>query len=446
MNARDALALLLALSTGACAGPDADVAAGSGGMIPARPLAIGSRGKIRHVIVVVQENRSFDNFFATFPGADGARSGATHSGAVYPLKKSTLVQIPDLCHSYKCYRWDYDQKKMDGFDTSAYFVGATGLAPYQYVDPAQIRPYWTLAQRYVLADRMFQTQGSASFTAHQDLIAGDTPVDPYADVIDVPDASAPWGCDAPAGTTTPTIGRFGAYSFGGPFPCFTYRTIRDLLDAAHVTWKYYTPSLEQRKEGGWIWNAFEAIDAVRHGPEWRTNVSSPNTNFFADITAAALPNVSWVIPDGIDSDHPGRTSDTGPSWVAQIVNAVGKSKYWDSTAIVIVWDDWGGLYDHVPPPQLGYGGLGFRVPGIIVSAYAKKGYVSHTQYEFASILKFVEDNWRLGRLNRNDRRANSIVDSFDFAQRPRPFAPITAKYTLQYFLHRPPSNVPVDDE
>ena len=404
-----------------------------------------SGGKIQHLVILIQENRSFDDFFATFPGADGATSGQIHTGVTYPLTKSSLIQIPDLCHQYKCYRWDYDQKKMDGFDLSGAWVGASGLAPYQYVDPAQIRPYWVMAQRYVLGDRMFQTQGSSSYTAHQDLIAGDTPYSPDVDVIDAP-SLGPWGCDAPKGTTVPTIGKYGAYTQTGPFPCFKYATMRDLLDDAHVSWKYYTPSLAEPALGGWAWNAFDSIHAVRYGPEWNTNVSSPNTNFFTDVANGQLPNVSWVIPDGNDSDHPGHDSDTGPSWVAQVVNAVGRSKYWKSTAIVVVWDDWGGMYDHVPPPQLGFGGLGFRVPMLLVSPYAKHGYISHTQYEFASILKFAEDNWDLGRLGRNDRRANSIVDCFDFTQSPRKFGTISAKYSLQYFLRRPPSNVPVDDE
>jgi phospholipase C len=400
------------------------------------------RTPIEHVVIVVQENRSFDDFFATFPGADGATSGQTHTGATYPLKKSDLIQIPDLCHSYECYRWAYDHEKMDGFDLGAILVGTSGLAPYQYVDPAQIAPYWVMARRYVLGDHMFQTQGSSSFVAHQDLIAGDTAFAPDERAIDVPNA-LPWGCDAPAGTRTGAIRQFGQYiPLGGPFPCYKYKTLRDLLDARGLSWKYYTPSIQPRQAGGRIWNAFDAIDAVRNGPEWLTNVSSPNTNLFADLRGGTLPAVSWVIPQGGDSDHPGFKSDTGPSWVAQVVNAIGKSKYWSSTAIVVVWDDWGGLYDHVPPPQLGYGGLGFRVPMLVISPYARRGYVSHTQYEFASILKFAEDNWRLGRLGHNDRRATSIADCFDFSQRPLKFRTIPAKYSLEYFLRRPPLTGP----
>jgi phospholipase C len=435
---RGVLLLFIAIATACSPSPGSISASGAFPIgLPARAPS-ARPGKIAHLVIVVQENRSFDNFFATFPGADGTTSGRVHSGATYPLKKSGLIQIQDICHSYQCYRWDYDHKKMDGFDLSANLVGASGLAPYQYVDPAQIAPYWTIARRYVLGDRMFQTQGSSSFTAHQDLIAGDTAFAPDERAIDLPNG-LPWGCDAPAGTHTAAIKRFGQYiPLGGPFPCYKYATLRDLLDAKGQSWKYYTPSSHPRQQGGRIWDAFDAIDAVRHGPEWATNVSWPNTNLFSDLSGGRLAAVSWVIPQGGDSDHPGYKSDTGPSWVAQVVNAIGKSKYWNSTAIVIVWDDWGGMYDHVPPPQLGYGGLGFRVPMLVVSPYAKRGYVSHTQYEFASILKFAEDNWHLGRLGHNDRRATSIADCFDFTQAPRKFAPISAKYRLEYFLKRPP--------
>ncbi|MGC1380264.1 MAG: alkaline phosphatase family protein, partial [Candidatus Baltobacteraceae bacterium] len=127
-----------------------------------------------------------------------------------------------------------------------------------------------------------------------------------------------------------------------------------------------------------------------------------------------------------------------------IVNAIGQSQYWDTTALVIVWDDWGGGYDHGPPPQLDYAGLGFRVPMIVVSPYAKQGYVSHTQYEFGSVVRFVEDVWNLGRLGTTDTRAASIDDVFDFSQQPRKFTKIQAKYSKQYFERQLPSNVPVD--
>jgi phospholipase C len=156
--------------------------------------------------------------------------------------------------------------------------------------------------------------------------------------------------------------------------------------------------------------------------------------------------MSWVIPDNENSDHPGTGADTGPSWVAAVVNAIGQSSYWKSTAIIVVWDDWGGWYDHVPPPKTDFGGLGLRVPMIVVAPYAKRGYVSHNQYEFGSIVQFIEDNWSMPRLGTTDVRAASFVnDFFDFKRPASAFVPIAAKYTQAYFEHQKPSGRPVDD-
>jgi phospholipase C len=303
-----------------------------------------------------------------------------------------------------------------------------------------------IAQQYVLADHMFTTQSSSSFTAHQDLIAAGTPVN-GDNVIDFP-TPAKWGCDAGPGTVTSLITPKGKYLHGkGPFPCFTYPTLRDLLDARKVSWLYFTNT-----SLAYVWNAFDAIKAVRYGPEWAQNIVIPQTSIFQTISNGQLPAVSWVIPDAVDSDHPSYHSDTGPSWVADIVNAIGQSSYWPSTAIIVLWDDWGGEYDNVPPPQLDGQGLGMRVPMLLLSAYAREtsasqpGYVSHTQYEFGSIVKFIEDNWSLGRLYQTDMRANSILDCFDFTQSPRTFTPIATKYRKEYFERRPPSGLPVDTE
>jgi phospholipase C len=226
--------------------------------------------------------------------------------------------------------------------------------------------------------------------------------------------------------------------------------MRDLLDAKSVSWKYYSPPVIGGS--GNMWNAFDAIKAVRDGPEWGVNVTNSDTQIFTDISNGALPAVSWVIPDGEDSDHPReKAGDTGPSWVASVVNAIGQSSYWSTTAIIVVWDDWGGFYDHVSPPfQDDWGGLGFRVPMIVLSPYALGGgstnYVSHTQYEFGSILKFIEGTFRLGTLGTTDVRATSIVDCFDFTQQPRAFSVIPSKYRRSYFIHRGPTHVPVDTE
>ena len=195
-------------------------------------------------------------------------------------------------------------------------------------------------------------------------------------------------------------------------------------------------------------DAFDVIYPVRFGPEWGTNVSWPETNIFSDIAGNTLPAVSWVIPSDDASDHPNQPCkcDTGPDWVASIVNAVGESKYWNSSVIVIVWDDWGGFYDHVPPRQYKgvEGGLGFRVPMLILSPYAiagsgsQGGYVSHTEYEFGSILKYVEENWGSSNLGTTDARAkNSIADVLNYSQSPRSFTKIPSSRTKDFFINRP---------
>ncbi len=316
------LPLVAALFLNACSGPIASPSLspkeqGAGTGTPSSP--------IKHIIVVIQENRSFNDFFATYPGADGATTGyeklSTGEKAVQ-LKEVSLTKACDFGHAYERFLIAWDKGKMDGFNME----GANGicnnrvLGPYQYVDPRDIAPYWTMAKQYVLADHMFQTQGSGSFTAHQDLVAGLTAINQQQTevLVDFP-TKAPWGCDAPKGVKTSLLvdeGSFLKYeSNAGPFPCLTYPTLRDLLDAKSVSWKYYSPPVVGGS--GATWNAFEAIKAVRYGNEWGTKVTDSNLKIFDDIKKGHLPAVSWIIPEGPDSDHPGNKSDTGPSWVAE---------------------------------------------------------------------------------------------------------------------------------
>lgn len=418
---------------------------------------------------MIQENRSFDNLFALFPGADGTTTGKVAAvpgseqsqcpypqATTVPLHEVGLVEGSDFGHNYGDFLVEYDSGKMDGFNVDRLPKRGTlnCVKPYVFVNPVQIKPYWDLATQYVLADHMFQTQASSSFTAHQDLIAGGTRINRRASVIDDPGVY-PWGCDSPPGTKTGLITTKLNYKrWSGPFPCFTqYQTLRDLLDAKGVSWKYYTPPIN-RKPNAAIWDAFDAIKAVRESSEWGTNVVSPDIVIFKDLKRGSLPAVSWVIPDAFNSDHPQecclkqKDIDRGPSWVASIVNAVGQSQYWSSCAIVILWDDSGGFYDHESPAFLrdDQGGLGFRIPMLIVSPYVKP-HVEHTQYETASIVKFIEENFNLGGpLQEPDARASPITNAFNFGQTPRPFQPIAAKYSRAFFLRQQPSGLPVDTE
>jgi phospholipase C len=439
---RNAAALALLAGLTGCAGAAAH-------WTPQPPAAASradaSTMPIRHVVIVVQENRSFDNYFSGYPGAVSADSGRTSSGQVVRLATVSFAGV-GLSHGFHGAMLDYDRGKLDGFD----LIRPERLKPqpqpnkyyaYSRVKRSLIEPYWTMAQRYVLADHMFSTEWGASFTAHLMLVAGTTSVAPNLSVVDLP--SAPGNCDAPPGTVTNVIDRSDDYLRGrGPFPCFTFPTIADSLDEKGVSWKYY---YEPTYTDSTLWNAFEAIDKVRGGPDWRNVVDSPKQVLY-DAGTGALPSVSWVIPDAINSDHPGAGSDTGPSWVAAIVNAIGSGPEWNSTAVIVVWDEWGGWYDSVKPPQLDYRGLGFRVPCLIVSPYAKRGYVEHTQYEFGSVLKTIEQIFRLRSIGTTDARANGMLDAFDFTQPPRAFVPIPAKYSRQFFLDQAPSGLPVDDE
>jgi phospholipase C len=447
-----------ALCTASCGGGSATAPIPQQAPAPSPPDHHGST-VIKHIVVMIQENRSFDDLFATFPNAYGATQGRIKSGSGYSyiaLKQVDLSERCDFGHGYAGFLRNYDGGKMDGFVLNGNKCSGNHTAAYQYVNPSEIQPYWTMAQQYALGDQMFQTQGSASFTAHQDLIAGSTLIDQPSDtesIVDFP-TSSPWGCDAPSGTVTSYLKWTGStiemkYN-KGPSPCFTYATMRDLLDAKSVSWKFYTPLINTP---GGIWNAFDAIKAVRYGPEWTKNVISPETNVLKDISKGHLPAVSWIIPDRNNSDHPQSPAYNGPSWVASVVNAIGESSYWKSTAIVIVWDDWGGFYDNYAPPSFDHwGGLGFRVPMIVVSPYAREaqkgqpGYISHTQYEFGSILRFMEDTFDLGSLHTTDQRATSISDCFDFTQAPRKFEQIPSSHTESFFLHERSSRLPVDTE
>ncbi|MGC9992723.1 MAG: alkaline phosphatase family protein [Candidatus Cybelea sp.] len=468
------LACAIAAVLGACNGGATSSSAGArGGLLPA---SSGSGSPIQHVVLIVQENRTFNNLFATFPGATGATVGKERINGVTKsinLKETPLVFKRNLSHSYPGFLKAYDGGKMDGFNTVGLPSNGRpeGAAPYKYVNPSDIAPYWSLAEAYGLANAMFTTQGSESFPAHQQLIRGGTAINSTESLIDnLPYTNQSWGCDSPPGSKTAVITTsLKLEPRSGPFPCTndfpgsgsSYSTLRDLFDGASpaITWKYYTPAIG---DPGGIWSAFDVIYPVRYGPEWTANVISPETTILTDIANGNLPQMSWVVPDSADSDHPGSGTDNGPSWVAGVVNAVGESQYWNSTAIIIVWDDWGGFYDPVAPPlpRDNQGGPGFRVPMIVVSPYAtlgsgsKGGYISNVVYSFGSIVRFVEDTFGLGRLGTTDETTNSLGpeagsqggDMFNFGQSARQYQPIGSKYSRSYFLHRKPSNKPVDTE
>ena len=398
-------------------------------------------------MIVVQENRSFDNLFSGYPGADAPRFG--YAGKKKIALRSTPLENPgNIENNWRDAIGGWNGGKMNGFEHEHFYGGPLDYA-YAYVPRRESAPYWAMARQYVLADRMFPTEFGPSYTSHLSLVAANTTIEPKPIAeVDAPDG-LPWGCDAPQGTRTFTLTSARVERFNGPFPCYeNFPTIAGRLDAAGISWKYYASPLTRLP--GKVWSVFDSIHAVRYGSDWQ-NVITPQTKILRDVPNGKLAQVSWVTPDWQDSDHTGSGYDRGPSWVASIVNAIGESPYWNSTAIVVVWDDWGGWYDDAPPPQLDFRGLGLRVPCIVISPYARSGYVSHTQYEFGSILKLVEETFGLppiGPPSRGftDTRAASMLDAFDFAQQPRAFVPIPAPYSRQRFLDERPSYVPPDSD
>ncbi len=432
------------------------------GPVSAVPLAVAAadspQSAIRHVVVIFQENRSTDNLFHELPNADIANSGRNSKGDVIPLEPLPMDSDYDLGHKHDAFVAMYDHGKMDGADKVDVICnyGSRHCPPdnpqFKYVKPGDVKPYFQMAETYAFGDRMFQTNQGPSFPAHQFIISGTS----------APTASSPYfaaenpaggakhpgfktGCTAPKDEYVTLINPSG-HEVKNLYPCYEHGALSDLLDNAGLNWRYYTPNPD------FLWTGPNAIHHIRFGPDWQSVIVG-QAHILRDIKRGKLPSVSWVIPGGLQSDHAGSTNGSGPSWVASIVNAIGRSQYWSSTAIFITWDDWGGWYDHVAPKVIHDGHswgsgyvYGFRVPLVIVSPYANPGYVSHVTHDFSSILKFAEEVFGLPSLGFGDAHADDLFDCFNFQQQPQAFHQIAAPYDESYFLNdkRPPTD-PDDD-
>ena len=405
------------------------------------PTPAGSIALIKHVVIIIQENRTTDNLFNGLPGADTVMSGKRHDGSTVALQMADLGADLDPCHLYPCWLTDYDQGRNDGFDVAR----SDGANSYTYVNPSEVAPYWTLAQNYSFADRMFQSNNGPSFPAHLYLIGAQAAgVDGLPYNNGGPQYGTMWSCAAPPGTLVNTMLSNGQ---AGPniFPCLDFPTLADDLEQHGHTWSAYAPSISS---DGFVWSAYSAINHIFNVPGQWAHVISPETNVLNDGGSGNLPDVTWVTPSVYNSDHPTKNqlSNGGPSWVASVVNAIGSGPAWSSTAIFITWDDWGGFYDHVVPPQLDYMGLGFRVPLIVVSPYARHGYVSHVTHDFGSILHFSEEAFALPSLGGRDATADDLRDMFDFTQSPQPFRAVQTRLHKADFMRQPPSIVPPDSD
>lgn len=446
----------------------------------------------QHIVVVIQENRTPDNLFqglcARFDSCSTNPSPFQYDiqtrnwhdksqslGRIQPLTVP-LASGYDLNHSHLAFvdQCDLDSATggcaMDGGAKVSCSGTCPGQPQFRYVDNSTgiLNPYLELATSYGWANYMFQTNQGPSFPAHQFLFGGTSAPTTHDDALGIFAAEngsggSAAGCIATAGTSVALILPPGVES-ESIYPCFEHETIPDVLPA-NISWKYYAPS------AGSIWTA---PDAIRHicqpdlatggkcvGTEWSQHVDLKSADVLTDISKCALPQLSWVIPTGQNSDHPMMNTGGGPDWVASIVNAVGGSacktvdglSYWETTAILILWDDWGGWYDHeapqiLPQPEGDYQ-YGFRVPFIFVSAYTPAGLIENSRHDFGSILRFIEENFgtKAGALNFADARAKSSLDGFvDLRLVPRPFTTVHTVKSAAFFINdtTPPTD-PDDD-
>jgi len=426
----------------------------AGGTTPPPP-----KSKIQHVVIIFQENRTPDNLFQdpvlVQRGADIQSFGINSMGQKITLTPTSLQTDYDLNHSHTAFVNMYDNGKMDGADkiNGECNGGGTACIPpnvwFQYIDPKEAAPYYQIAETYTFGDHMFQTNQGPSFPAHQFIISGTSEPSTGSNLFasenpirKTGDTYNPFnfaGCIAPPDERVLLIDPTGSES-QRIYPCFDHATLTDELNASAISWRYYAPS------AGIIWNAPNAIQhmcvpnaappngTACTGPDWVNNVVLNYKQVLSDIQSGQLATVSWVIPNGLSSDHAGGNDASGPSWVASVVNQIGNSPYWANTAIFIAWDDWGGWYDHVAPPIKNSYEYGFRVPLMVVSPYAKAAYVSHTVHHFGSILKYIEENFGISSLGFSDADADDLSDCFDYNQTPLTFQTINAPLDAKHFL------------
>ncbi len=378
---------------------------------PPQPERAVARYPIKHIIIIDKENRSFDTMFGRFPGADGATRATISTGATVPLNHTPDRLFLDIGHAGDAAVLAVNNGLMDRFDL---LPGAEqfgkDIADSQF-HQSDIPNYWRYATAFTLDDHFFSTIMGPSFPNHLITVAatsGGTIDNPRGQIAHA------WGCDGGKNSVVS-----GINSSGQRFttrPCFNFRTLPDLLQKAHVSWKYYAPP---PFTSGYVWSALDAIKHIRYSSLWTSHVPT-DRQFVTDVQTGHLPAVSWLVTNAVQSDHPPAAICVGEGWTVRMINAVMQSKYWKNTAIFLTWDDFGGFYDHVPPPPQDYTSLGPRVPTIVISPYAKPTFIDHTQLEFDSFLRFVEDDFHLPSLTDRDKIATSMLSSFDFHQRPLP--------------------------
>ena len=438
-----------------------------------RTAALTGIHKIQHVIVVMQENRSFDNYFGTYPGADGIpmKDGRPMACIPDPKVKHCVRPFHDSHfvneggpHTNQAAEQDIAGGRMNGFVKSAIdgkrdFCKGNAAAPQctafanrkgdpdamGWHDAREIPNYWAYAEHFVLQDHMYAGVRSWSLPAHLDMVSGWSA---SCTVVD-----DPMSCHTDLGEPQGVVGQgFDARPGADDVTPYAWTDLTYLLHAAGVTWKYYVSPGEQpdcdndkmfcRAEHQSvktpdIWNPLPGFETVHQDGQLRNVVNSDQ--YFADAALGSLPAVSWIVPNEIDSEHPPASIRAGQAWVTQIVDSAMEGPEWDSTAIFLSWDDWGGFYDNVIPPDVNQQGYGLRVPGLVISPYAKEGFVDHSQLSTDSYLVFIEDDFLTGKRldpkldGRPDSRPfvaedapglGDLREDFDFSQAPRPPLPL----------------------
>ncbi len=393
-------------------------------------ISLESTSPIKHVIIVMQENRSFDNFFGTYPGAIGIPAGLcmpvdpndTSLGCIKPFLSTNPITYPDMPHGYQSSIISYDQGRMDGFvwATKSTNPSSSYTNTMEYYRNATIPYLWSYAEHYTLADMFFSSVKSYSQPNHWYMLAGNSP-----EVSIFQGGTQERNACVDDNGTQLTLSTCTYINEAQQI-----QTIVDLLANTHVSWKYYdTPLLPTLKEaiiGGTYngqvvdgafayWNPLAAKNSSYVNPSYYNNFVWRG-QVINDIANGNLPSISWVIPAASISDHPPANVTLGEYWIGNIVNAVMQSQYWKNTLIIITWDDYGGFFDTVAPPSVPQYGLGFRSPALFISPYAKAGYIDSTVYSFESMLKFIEWNWNLPSLNARDASSNNLLNALNFNQ------------------------------
>lgn len=359
---------------------------------------------IKHFVVIMQENHTFDNYFGTFPGAEGIPPDVcmpldpydpNNTDCIKPFHIDPFFPMQDLDHSPSTFAGQYNDGKMDSFVYALNKRNQKGPLSMGYYDESDLPYYWNLAREYVLFDHLFSSGRSGSFMNHMYWVAG-----------------------------IPGNDRLQTFAYGPDI-----LTIFDRLEAKGVSWKFYVqnydPNITYRNLSGYgsrasqvIWVPLLNFDRFIDDPELASHIVDLN-QYYVDLQNGTLPAVAYLAPSGA-SEHPPGSIQSGQKFVKVLIQSLMQSPAWESSAFLLVYDDWGGWFDHVNPPQVDDYGYGFRVPGILVSPYAPMGIVNHSVFDFTSILKFIEDNWGVEPLHTRDAQANSLITAFNFSQPPRP--------------------------